>query len=398
MGTGGHTLVAFIQDKLHINDISKYADVYNPLSDGGAFKNIKGFLDEHFSLELPHVTDTHKALSALRSTFPGIVHDVTAEDDLSKLDHDAKQSYLIIVHLRPVASAKNEEAAIAANDELVGKITNHLQKRSVRFTALYTAESSEVALQGGRLTRRLMQNAPDVDMKGQFFNESYGNGSLYAYLTSLSFCLYTTYNPDDPPKSCDIVFNALDLTTANIDQSSVINGGNSTLIFNMKLTGVQSNATGIEVDVALTMQFVHQFDRWTIGPAMLDLSSTTNTSYNARGVISPRRYDYDPVVSMLYSYHCTSMNFYAREYNNTPVIGWFTLGGFQVQPFNTPHSGFSLSQDCVGWFTTAIWMGLIPVALNILILFFGMYMISSLSTNDRFDDPKGKTLTINAGE
>ena len=31
--------VTFFQ--LHINDISKYADVYNQNSDGGAFKNIK---------------------------------------------------------------------------------------------------------------------------------------------------------------------------------------------------------------------------------------------------------------------------------------------------------------------------------------------------------------------
>lgn len=43
-------------------------------------------------------------------------------------------------------------------------------------------------------------------------------------------------------------------------------------------------------------------------------------------------------------------------------------------------------------------MGLVPVGINLVILFFGMYMMSMLSTNDRFDDPKGKPLTINAGE
>lgn len=43
-------------------------------------------------------------------------------------------------------------------------------------------------------------------------------------------------------------------------------------------------------------------------------------------------------------------------------------------------------------------MGLVPVGINLVILFFGMYMMSTLSTNDRFDDPKGKSLTINAGE
>nr|KAG5711488.1 hypothetical protein BaRGS_025915 [Batillaria attramentaria] len=245
----GHVIVAFLQDKLHINDISKYADVYNPSSDGGAFKNIKGLLDEHFSLELPHVLDSHQALSSLRSKFPGTVHDVDPATDLSSLDLGGKQNYLLIVRLAPVASAKNEEAAITANDNLVGKVADHLQKRSVRYTALYTAEASESTEEGGHFARRLMADVPDVDTKGIFFNASYSNGSAYAYLTSISFCLLT-----------------------------------------MKL------------------------------------------------------------------------------------------------------------DDCTGWFTTAIWMGIIPVALNIIVLLLGMYMIASLSTNDRFDDPKGKTLTINAGE
>lgn len=77
---------------------------------------------------------------------------------------------------------------------------------------------------------------------------------------------------------------------------------------------------------------------------------------------------------------------------------WLCFVSLQIQPFNVPSTGFFLSQDCVGWFSTAIWMGLVPVGINLIILFFGMYMMSTLSTNDRFDDPKGKSLTINAGE
>ncbi|KAK7503529.1 hypothetical protein BaRGS_00005068 [Batillaria attramentaria] len=396
----GHVIVAFLQDKLHINDISKYADVYNPSSDGGAFKNIKGLLDEHFSLELPHVLDSHQALSSLRSKFPGTVHDVDPATDLSSLDLGGKQNYLLIVRLAPVASAKNEEAAITANDNLVGKVADHLQKRSVRYTALYTAEASESTEEGGHFARRLMADVPDVDTKGIFFNASYSNGSAYAYLTSISFCLYDKYDPEKPPEQCYFKFTSGDLSKIT-HTTTAQDLGNSTLLLTMKLDGVSSNQTAVKYNITLNMPFKLMYDRWIIEtPTVSLLSANGNSSISATNrSLDTRMYEYDLVASLLYSYHCSAMDFMeSPTTNSTPIIGRFTLGGFQVQPFNTSHKGFSLSQDCTGWFTTAIWMGIIPVALNIIVLLLGMYMIASLSTNDRFDDPKGKTLTINAGE
>jgi hypothetical protein len=61
-------------------------------------------------------------------------------------------------------------------------------------------------------------------------------------------------------------------------------------------------------------------------------------------------------------------------------------------------TGFALPVDCVPWFTQGIWMALFVLGIHLIILFFGMYMITQLSTNDRYDDPKGKALVINTGE
>ncbi|ESO11928.1 hypothetical protein HELRODRAFT_71445 [Helobdella robusta] len=59
---------------------------------------------------------------------------------------------------------------------------------------------------------------------------------------------------------------------------------------------------------------------------------------------------------------------------------------------------FGFYNDCVGFFTIGIWMFLISAAILITILLFGVTMLMSINTMDRYDDPKGKSITIAAGD
>jgi V-type H+-transporting ATPase S1 subunit len=43
-------------------------------------------------------------------------------------------------------------------------------------------------------------------------------------------------------------------------------------------------------------------------------------------------------------------------------------------------------------------MGIITTLLLLTILFYGITMIANITTMDRFDDPKGKTITITVNE
>lgn len=54
--------------------------------------------------------------------------------------------------------------------------------------------------------------------------------------------------------------------------------------------------------------------------------------------------------------------------------------------------------DCTGFFSAAIWAGLFVVIILLSILTCGITMMLDIRTMDRFDDPKGKTITINAQE
>jgi V-type H+-transporting ATPase S1 subunit len=61
----------------------------------------------------------------------------------------------------------------------------------------------------------------------------------------------------------------------------------------------------------------------------------------------------------------------------------------QLQPFSIKGGKFSYAYDCVGFFSIPILMGLFTTGLLLMILFFGIMAVFSITTMDRFDDPKG---------
>jgi V-type H+-transporting ATPase S1 subunit len=70
---------------------------------------------------------------------------------------------------------------------------------------------------------------------------------------------------------------------------------------------------------------------------------------------------------------------------------------FQIQPY-IEERRFGSAYDCVYFFTVPIWSGLFVCGVFSLIMIFGLVMIMDIKTMDRFDDPKGKTITINTSE
>lgn len=65
---------------------------------------------------------------------------------------------------------------------------------------------------------------------------------------------------------------------------------------------------------------------------------------------------------------------------------------------NTRNSMFDDPYNCVGFTTIPIWSGLFVTFILLLIMTFGLTMMMDIKTMDRFDDAKGKTITINTSE
>ena len=79
---------------------------------------------------------------------------------------------------------------------------------------------------------------------------------------------------------------------------------------------------------------------------------------------------------------------------NVTSLWQMTLHNFQIQAFNVTGEQFSYASDCAGFFSPGIWMGLLTTLFMLFIFTYGLHMILSLKTMDRFDDHKGPTITL----
>lgn len=98
-----------------------------------------------------------------------------------------------------------------------------------------------------------------------------------------------------------------------------------------------------------------------------------------------------------FSYHCTAGLFYGGSSTQN-----LSLPRFQIQAYsntqNRTQAGFGDAYDCVGFTTAPIWSGLFVTFILALIMTFGLTFMMDIKTMDRFDDPKGKTITVNVNE
>jgi V-type H+-transporting ATPase S1 subunit len=88
--------------------------------------------------------------------------------------------------------------------------------------------------------------------------------------------------------------------------------------------------------------------------------------------------------------------------NNNQTVSMFscaynvtaTLSGLQVQPYSVSSSTFSSAYQCVGYFTPVIWMGVFSAAILLLILYCSLLCIFSMQTIDKFEDPRGQSISV----
>ncbi|XP_071560029.1 uncharacterized protein [Temnothorax nylanderi] len=92
-----------------------------------------------------------------------------------------------------------------------------------------------------------------------------------------------------------------------------------------------------------------------------------------------------------FSYHCSPKTVFL----NGSV--YLSISDMQVQ-VDPKNVTFSDAYDCVGFTSIPIWTGIFVTAILGLIMIWALTMIMDIRTMDRFDDPKGKTITISSAE
>ncbi|XP_041349789.1 V-type proton ATPase subunit S1-like [Gigantopelta aegis] len=379
----GQNLVAFIQDKLSLEDFTKHADVYNPFSDGGAFKNVKGFMDDHFSADLPSVHSPHSVLDLLKKDFVGKIHQVTSPSELSKLSLNKDESYLILVTLPAIQGAADEGKAFSKNDELIAEVIKQLGKMAIQYTAMYTAKRSKRDVKSETAHRGRHLLATEGGNKSYIF-VNYTN-QIYFYARGIKLDIMRGRTSVE----------MLNLPTAPDKYSD--NGTevmNNTAVFQLSFQSVTPLNKTEEYNVSFRFELKTHAMAWSLQNLTVSVDSANQSNSVKDLLMNVRELYMDLPVK--FSYHCSLMTLTSIDKNGTYVK--ITFNGFQFQPFRSKGNRFGDGWDCVGYFTTPILMGLLPVAMLVFILFCGMYMLAGLSTMDRFDDPKGKTVNVNVQE
>lgn len=386
MDTQSECGVVFLQDKLNMDHFTRFADVYSPNSNGGSFKNIRDLIDNNYSAELPQVENPHVAVEKLKDSFSGDVHSVKSVEELERLDLSEGKKVLLMVHLSPLSGQKDVENAIQENDATVGDITRHLQKRNIKYSALFTGQSSaddKAASVEAHSNRRLL--ASDSSSNGTFMNVS---GQMYVFMKEAYLVVAVGGRTLD-----------MNLTlTPEVADTSIL--GNTSAEIRYVFNNTMHN--GSTYDVTIVTSVENWKDRWVMKRISLFVEGGTaphsNVSLN-NATLSHEGMDL--AIPILYSWHCTEMTLpvdtiYQKDLKSLQGT-YIRFIGYQLQPFSIQNNRFFDAQDCVPYFTRAIWMFLFSSIFLVSILIFGVRMVLSLSTMDKYDDPKGKTISVAQG-
>lgn len=97
----------------------------------------------------------------------------------------------------------------------------------------------------------------------------------------------------------------------------------------------------------------------------------------------------DIVFPFNFSYHCSNEIIFSK---NTTEL---KIPNMQIQ---IDAKKFGDAYDCVNFTTIPIWTGIFVTTILGSIMIWAFTMIIDIRTMDRFDDPKGKTITISSQE
>ncbi|XP_051651501.1 V-type proton ATPase subunit S1 [Manacus candei] len=386
-------LVLFLQDRLSVDDFTYLSESYG---NKNPFQNVQEILQSSpSSLVLPAVDceATKYLLSFLQESGDWKLTNVT-NLNVSQLEMNASEGNLLVVQLQPLVSGLKEIStleAIAENDKIIRKVTMDLQERGIHFSVIFTAaRPSRISRRTNvvaELRRQLMATEEEDDLSYPPLNMTTGNYTCILFYAS-NFSL----------KANSSVF--VDLTNAtfvtqNVDISaSECSDSNTTL--SLKYTKPVNGISSLEIRFLMTNKFYEGSARqWsTLDSVEIIQDGEKFAKFNVSVISAPAEY----------SFHCqlvgTSNLYPARLVPaNNEAKNWDVfISRLQIQGFNIENNQFSYASDCTGFFTPVIWMGLVTSVILLWILTYGIHMIMQLTTNSRFDDPKGPALSVPQAE
>ncbi|KFM12639.1 V-type proton ATPase subunit S1, partial [Aptenodytes forsteri] len=380
-------LILFLQDTLSVDDFTYLSESYG---NKNPFQN-EILQSSPSSLVLPAVDceATRYLLSFLQESGDWKLTNIT-NLDVSQLEVNTSEPNFLVIQLQPLVSGLNEIStleAIAENDKIIGRLTMDLQEQGIHFSVIYTAvRPSRIPRRTdvvGELRRQLMATEEEDSLSYPPLNVTTGKDICILFYAS-NFSL----------KANSSVF--IDLTNAtfvtqNVDISSSECSDINTIL-SLKYTKPVNGISSLEIRFLMTNKFYGGSARnWSSLDAVEIVQDGEKfAKFNVSAISAPAEY----------SFHCqlvgTSNLYPARLIpSNNEAKNWDVfISRLQIQGFNVENNQFSYASDCTSFFTPGIWMGLVTSIVLLWILAYGIHVIMQLTTNSRFDDPKGPALSV----
>jgi len=265
-------------------------------------------------------------------------------------------------------SDETKSEKLARHDQLIVKINNELSSQDLHLLVIYTGKRAEIRK---RVVRQVPpQNQTDTNVttpatpaasttiqpKQESVGTFWQRERLLLYYTGLELIVGTA-----PSTPIDVI---------------TVNTNNSGLTVEVEISDGVNNLEFVISEEA-GYWWVNQFT-W---------NNETLTSDTRIAAVET------------FSFHCSPTIELATSNRNTII----RLTGLQIQPqfgvvAGQSFNSFGDAWDCVGFVSPGIVGGLFVVIMLLFILSIGISWMMDINTMDRFDDPKGKTITINVNE
>lgn len=243
----------------------------------------------------------------------------------------------------------------ASHDALIDSLYNRLNAEFPNILAIYTGKTP--SFRYSTLVRRTRQANQDEEVPAKEVKIlKVDNTFLMAYEGFMAGAVDAL---------AEVSLESITKNDANSSDSTMqidIRGSSASLSINFLLTSGSWEITGVTFD---------------------------NTPYYLRHRVHLNQH---------FSYRCYSLHYYTLDMKKEIVFEQVQIQPFWPSEGATEFNRFGDSWDCTGFTTPGILTGLFLVFIFIFIGAYGITWMMDIRTMDRFDDPKGKTITINVAE
>ncbi|CAK1587601.1 unnamed protein product [Parnassius mnemosyne] len=304
------------------------------------------------SLYLPNVENAVRVLNNLAD--PDKVDHVKLLENGLSAEIEPQSGKFLFINLKDAQEGDSRADLLRRHNDFMEDMFTKLKERYEKVVAIYTAHNPSWTIPESHLRIRRQASSR---------NNDYKLDGLRLYVKELVLSEGNKTTLLDNMASSSTEFNNTMKTM--------------TTVMNFNMDNIQLN-------------FVENNGYWTFETVLLTRSNLSEMLYPNHEVYAVNGF----------SYRC-AQNVTFSSINDTQQYS-LTFMDMKVQPFfkNTNESEmvFGDSFNCVGFFSVPIWSGLFVVFILLAITFYGIMMMMDIRTMDRFDDPKGKTITINTSE